>query len=84
MAEDQQQPGEGVLIDIKQINETTPMIQVETPRSHHGHRRMSVEHMRKIHHRHRRERFLFKLDMILLMVVCICGAGVIFALQSLQ
>ncbi|MBW3095006.1 hypothetical protein KIH75_06600 [Bifidobacterium sp. 64T4] len=84
MAEDQQQSGENIAIDIHEINEATPVIQVETPQSRTGHRRMSAEHMRKIHHRHRRERFLFKLDMILLMIVCICGAGVIFALQSLQ
>lgn len=85
-ADTQQQSGEGTLIDIQQIDEVTPMIQVEAPQhTHHGsRRRMSAEHVRRIRQHHRRERFLFKLDMILLMVVCACGAGVIFALQSLQ
>lgn len=84
MAEDRN-PEENILIDFHQIDETAPLTAVEAPqhRLHKG-SRMSAEHVHAIRRRHRRDRFLFKLDMVLLIIVCLCGAGVILELQALQ
>lgn len=84
MAEDLN-PEEDGLFDFRQIDETVPLTEVETPQHrHHKGSRMSSEHVHRIRRRHRRERFLFKLDMILLIIVCLCGAGIILELQALQ
>ena len=84
MAEDPN-PEENTLIDFRHLNETVPLTEVATPQHrHHKGNRMSSEHVHRIRRRHRRDRFLFKLDMVLLIIVCLCGAGIILELQSRQ
>lgn len=45
---------------------------------------MSAQHVEEIRRRHRRERFLVKLDLILLIVVCASAGGILSGLQFLQ
>ncbi|NMM96392.1 hypothetical protein G1C98_1128 [Bifidobacterium sp. DSM 109960] len=79
------QTGENTLIDLHQIDESTSLIEVEEPQeSRHRGGHLSAEHMERIHRRHRRERFLIKLDLALLIVVCACAGGILFGLQFLQ
>lgn len=76
---------ENALIDLRQIDESTPVIEVEGPQeSHHRGAPVSAQHVEKIRHRHRFERFLAKLDLILLIVVCVGAGGALFGLQFLQ
>lgn len=72
------------IIDLEAIDESVPLTAVEAPKEHHHGKRMSKEHIQRIRRRHRRERFLFRLDMILLIIVCLGGAGTLLALQALQ
>lgn len=72
------------IISIDAIDEAVPLIAVEGPqRRRHG-RRLSKEHIERIERRHRRERFLFRLDMVLLVIVCLGGAATLLGLQALQ
>lgn len=72
------------VIDLDAIDEAVPLFAVEGPqRRRHGHR-LSREHIERIERRHRRERFLFRLDMVLLIIVCLGGAAVAIGLQALQ
>lgn len=72
------------LIDIETIDKAVPLVSVEAPeRRRHG-RRLSKEHIERIERRHRRERFLFRLDMVLLIIVCMGGAATLIGLQALQ
>lgn len=45
---------------------------------------MSKEHIARIKRRHHRERFLIKLDLALLAIVCLGGAAILIGLQALQ
>lgn len=45
---------------------------------------MSKEHIAHIKRRHHRERFLIKLDLALLAIVCLGGAAILIGLQALQ
>ncbi len=76
---------ENALIDLQQIDESTSLIEVEGPQeSHHRGAPMSAQHIKEIRRRHRRERFLVKLDLILLIIVCVGVGGILFGLQFLQ
>lgn len=80
-----QQISENDLIDLQQIDESTTVIEVEGPQeSHHRCAPMSAQHVEEIRRRHRRERFLVKLDLILLIVVCASAGGILSGLQFLQ
>lgn len=73
------------VIDMNAIDKEVPVIAVEgkAERRHHG-QRLSKEHIERIKRRHRRERFLFRLDMVLLIIVCMGGAAAMIGLQALQ
>lgn len=72
------------VIDINEIDESVPLTVVEAPKKRHHGKRMSKTHIQRIRRRHHRERFLFRLNMILLAVICLGGAGTLITLQALR
>lgn len=76
---------DGSIIDLASIDQSVPLTKVEEPHHrHHGDPRMSKEHAERIRRRHRRERFLIKLDLTLFIIVCLGGAATVIGLQMLQ
>ena len=73
-------------VDFSGIDQDSPLIEVqESPRRRrHKEQRMSKEHIARIKRRHRRERFLIKLDLTLFIIVCLGGAATMVGLQMLQ
>lgn len=79
-------PEDTSVIDINEIDQEVPLIQIQGPARHRRHsgRKMSKEHIAHIKRRHHRERFLIKLDLALLAIVCLGGAAILIGLQALQ
>ncbi|MBT1173145.1 hypothetical protein JS528_07230 [Bifidobacterium sp. MA2] len=72
------------VIDLKEIDQDVPLIHIQGAKHRKHGQKMSKEHIARIKRRHRRERFLVKLDLALFAIVCLGGAAALIGVQALQ